>query len=64
MAIKFSKTFKDCEINNLPDPDKGIETGRFEIDYYGCWHEVKRKDGTTFWMIGEYPNSYWKAQLA
>jgi hypothetical protein len=40
-------------IDNIPHT--GTLTGVYEIDFFGCWWEVTGDDGTTFWMIGEYP---------
>ncbi len=46
-------------IVNLPKPNFGaVLTGRWERDYYGFWYEAKRRDGTTFWMVGERPSDF------
>ena len=46
---------KGRRIDNIPDT--GIQTGRYFIDFYGCWWEViADKDGQPFWMIGDYPS--------
>jgi len=52
----FDKSEEGQLINNLPEPNTGRCTGNYEIDFYGCWWEVKRQDGSKFWMIGEYPD--------
>lgn len=52
----FDKREKGIAINNLPEPDKGVLTGYFEIDLYGCWWEVLRANNTKFWMIGDSPD--------
>ena len=56
MRHGFTFNQKGEKINNLPEPNSGILTGKFEIDLYGCWWEILRKDKSKFWMIGEYPN--------
>ena len=53
MKIKFSTKAKGFPINNLPEKDCGVQTGRYGNDLYGTWYEVERKDGSKFWMIGE-----------
>lgn len=40
---------------NLPALKRGIFTGNYQIDFYGCWHEHIRVDGLRAWIIGEYP---------
>ncbi|MBN2569828.1 MAG: hypothetical protein JXB42_10410 [Deltaproteobacteria bacterium] len=43
-------------VDNIPKT--GALTGRYVIDFYGCWWEVKKDaDGSLFWIIGEYPAS-------
>lgn len=49
------KKEKGIFINNLPEPNKGHTTGNYFIDLHGCWWEVEKKDGSKFWMVGEYP---------
>lgn len=51
---RFSHQLKSVVINNLPGAG-GITTGHYMFDLYGCWHEVKQKNGHTFWMIGDCP---------
>ena len=51
----FDENEKGRIINNLPKPNTGLCTGNYEKDLHGCWWEVERKDGSKFWMIGEYP---------
>lgn len=57
--IYFASKERGLEIDNLPDAH-GFTTGRFEFDYYGCWWEVKDDNGGFFWMIGEYPDWYYR----
>ena len=52
----FDRRERGLVIDNLPAPNRGILTGYYETDFYGCWWEVIRPDGTEFWMIGEYPD--------
>lgn len=41
-------------VDNIPKT--GALTGRYFIDSYGCWWEVRKdENGKLFWMIGEYP---------
>ena len=61
-GIKFDKTEEGRKIDNLPPPNHGTQTGYYEIDFYGCWWEVKRVDDSRFWMIGEYPESWYFEQ--
>ena len=56
----FDENEKGRIINNLPKENCGVQTGSYQIDHYGCWYEVKRKNGTKFWMIGEYPNKFYE----
>ena len=56
MKYGFTSTQKGEIIDNQPEPNSGILTGRFGIDYYGCWWEILREDKSKFWMIGEYPD--------
>ena len=56
----YDHTQKGLSVDNLPTPNKGKLTGQYKIDLYGCWWEVKREDKTTFWMIGEYSESFYK----
>jgi hypothetical protein len=59
MELKYFKSFKGQIITNQPPPDyNAIETGKYFIDFYGCWHECKRRDKTIFYMIGEYPEHF------
>lgn len=51
--IKFSKKEKGIKINNLPEFNCGVQTGRYINDLHGTWYEVERKDKSKFWMIGE-----------
>ena len=50
---KFSTKEKGLIINNQPDEDCGIQTGRYFNDFYGTWYEVERKDKSKYFMIGE-----------
>ena len=57
---KFRKQygFSEGKIGERVDniPKTGTLTGRYFIDFYGCWWEVKKdENGSLFWMIGEYP---------
>ena len=43
-------------VDNIPKT--GALTGRYFIDHYGCWWEVRKDDDSMVtWMIGEYPAS-------
>lgn len=53
MSFGFEINEKGQRIDNIPHT--GTLTGHYEIDLYGCWWQVAGDDGTTLWMIGEYP---------
>ena len=53
MKQGFIVSEKGQRIENIPHT--GALTGRYDIDFYGCWWEVDGDDGIIFWMIGEYP---------
>ena len=53
--MKTIQSQRGVRIENIPDT--GTQTGRYQIDYYGCWWEViSDKTKKPFWMIGEYPH--------
>jgi len=53
----YDNTMKGVIINNQPEELK--LTGNYEVDYWGCWWECENKaNGSTEYMIGEYPNNY------
>lgn len=55
----FHPKEKGVKIDNQPKDQRGVQTGFFEFDIYGCWYEVAPNNGTeNYWMIGEYPYNY------
>ena len=58
----FCQSWEGNIILNQPKESfpQGIrETGNYQIDFYGCWHEVKCiETGKRVFMIGGYPEHY------
>jgi len=48
--MNYDKQLKGLEITNLPD-DYGTTTGYYFKDLYGTWNEVRRENGSKFYMI-------------
>ena len=52
----YDESMKGVEITNQPGDDLLLLTGRYQINYYGCWWEYTVALSDDFyWMIGEYP---------
>lgn len=51
----FLESQKGVRVDNLPD--KGVQTGFYFYDFYGCWWEyVTDAEKDHRWLIGFYPD--------
>jgi len=57
----FDPKEKGIRVGNIGKDNYGNLTGNWETDYYGCWWEVEKdSDKSKYWIIGEYPESYFE----